>query len=148
MGGIDLPLDPVVRTTVAKFFDRFTVEDFCAIQLSTAEQYGAQAACLRTVRVFRSLTARMVFAMNGRPFAGDHSGGHPKPESEEMADDGMQVQGPVGLTAMQIDRHRRNRDLGQNQCDHTKLPPGQIKKATIDPVKKDRVHPFETHSIS
>jgi hypothetical protein len=65
-----------------------------------------------------------------------------------MAHDGMQVQGPVGLTAMQIDRHRSDRDLGQNQCDYSKLPPGQIKKTTIDPVKKDRVHPFETHSIS
>jgi hypothetical protein len=90
----------------------------------------------------------MVFAMNCRPFTGDHSGGHPKPESEEMADHWMQVQRAVGLTAMQVDRYGGDRDLGQNQRDHTKLPPGQIKKTAINPVKKDRVHPFESHSIS
>jgi hypothetical protein len=49
---------------------------------------------------------------------------------------------------MQKNSHRRNRDLGQNQRDQTQLPPGQIKETTIDPVKKDRVNPFETHSIS
>jgi hypothetical protein len=49
---------------------------------------------------------------------------------------------------MQINRHGGNRDLGQNQRDQAKLPPGQIKKAAIHPVKQDCVHPFESHAIS
>ena len=65
----------------------------------------------------------MMLAVDGRPLLGYHARGQPQPETEKVADDGVEVQRAMRLAAMQINRHRRNRDVGKYQHNQYIAPP-------------------------
>jgi len=74
--------------------------------------------------VFRGFAVGVVLAVDRRPFLGDHAGGEPQPEAEEVAGDGMQLQRAVRLVPVQEDRYCGDRDVGQAQRHHRVTPPG------------------------
>ena len=49
------------------------------------------------MRVFGGLDLGVVLAMDRGPFLGDHAGGQPQPEAEEVADQRVQVEAAVRL---------------------------------------------------
>ena len=73
----------------------------------------------------------VVLAMNGGPRLGLHAGGQPQPEAEKVTDDGVQLQGPVRLVAVQINRHRRDGDVGQDQGRHDVAAQAQIQYSVV-----------------
>ena len=123
IAGVEIALDPVVGHAVAVLLQRFLVLGLGAIQLRALQQHGLDAARLRAVRVFLGLALGMVLAVNGHPLARDHAGREPEPEPEEMRHQRVQIQRPVGLVAVQKNRHRGNRDVGHDQREQQHLPP-------------------------
>jgi hypothetical protein len=67
------------------------------------------------MRIFFGLALCVVLAVNRGPLGGQHARGHPQPETEEVADDRMQVQRAVRLAAMEIYGHTDDRDVGHGQ---------------------------------
>ncbi len=55
---------------------------------------------------------RVVLAVNRYPLLGLHARGQPQPEAEEMTDQRVQIQRPMGLVAMKKDCYRRDADMG------------------------------------
>jgi hypothetical protein len=76
--------------------------------------------------IINSLTLCVMLAMNGCPFFGNHARREPKPETEKMGHDGMQLQCAVRLAAMQKNRHTSNGDVGENQRENEDLPPSPV----------------------
>jgi hypothetical protein len=74
-------------------------------------------------------------AMHCHPFSRDHPGGKPKPETEGMRRQGTQVQRPMGLTAVQIDRYGGDCDVRGNQTDYYQLPPAYGKNPMVKPIQ-------------
>ena len=60
----------------------------------------------------------VVLAVNGNPFLGDHAGGHPEPETEEVHDGRMEIQAAVRLAGDGKMVRRHNRDARHNQDEH------------------------------
>ena len=120
---IDIALNPIVRCAVAVFLERLEVFRFFAIQLGALEQDRADSARLRAVGILVRFNLGVVLAMDGDPFLRHHAGRQPKPKTEEMGDDGMEIETPMRLTPMQEDSHRRDRDMRQNQRYDDITPP-------------------------
>ena len=99
----------------------FFVFRFFAVQLGTFEQNGANAMHMRTVRVFGLLALGVVLSVDGRPLFGHLTGGHPQPKTEEMRCDGVQIQGPVRLMAVQEDGDAGNGNVREAQNDKENL---------------------------
>jgi hypothetical protein len=57
------------------------------------------------------------------------AGGQPEPETEKVAGDGMQVEGAMGLGAVQEDGDAGDGDMGQGQGDEHVTPPGKLDQA-------------------
>ena len=76
------------------------------------------------MRVVNGLALGVVLAVNGNPFLGDHAGGEPQPETEEVADDGVQIDGAVRLRTMQENGDGSDRDVRQAERDQHIAPPG------------------------
>ena len=93
---------------------------------------------MRAVRVFSLLALGVVLSVNGRPFFGHLTGGHPQPKTEEVRCDGVQIQGPMRLVAVQEDGHAGNRDVGEAQNDKENLPARESHDAVGHPVN-DRI---------
>jgi hypothetical protein len=74
-----------------------------AVQLGTLPHHLVDAAGLRAVRVFFGLALGVVLAVDGRPLLGHHAGGHPQPETEEVAEDRVQVERAVRLATVQVE---------------------------------------------
>ncbi len=104
-----------------------------AVDLRAAEQYLANAQHLRAMRVFRGLALGVVFAMHRHPLGGDHAGGQPQPETEEMGDRRVQVHAPVRLVAVEVNGNANDRDMRESQCDNDVPPKGQIQHAVSHP---------------
>src|SRR5688572_23524685 len=82
---------------------------------STLFRSLVDALHLRAVGVFLGFATGMVLAVDGDPVLGDHSGGKPQPEAEEVADGGVEVQRAVGLAAMEENRDRGDSDVGDDE---------------------------------
>jgi hypothetical protein len=67
------------------------------------------------MRIFFGLDLGVVLAVHRHPLLGDHAGGEPAPEAEEVRNGPVQVHATVGLAAMQVQRHRENGELGHDQ---------------------------------
>ena len=65
----------------------------------------------------------VVFAVDGCPVFGQHAGGQPQPETEEMRRDRMQIQRTVCGVTMQVNRDARNRDVGKDEGISDVTPP-------------------------
>ncbi|MCY1544083.1 hypothetical protein D9M68_799380 [compost metagenome] len=81
----------------------------------------------------------VVLAVNGNPFLGDHAGGQPQPETEEMHDGRMQIQTAVRLAAMEKDRDRHDRDVRHHQRENDDLPPSGLRQ-TAGNEGEDVIH--------
>ena len=86
------------------------------------------------VRVFGLLALGVMLAVNGRPLLGDLAGGHPKPKTEKVRRNGMQVQSAVRLVTVQKNGDTGDGDVGQGQGDQHHLPPSQVEQAVAHPV--------------
>jgi len=136
MRRVHMALQPVVRRAMAKALEGLRLGGLGAVQLRAAQQHGAQAIHLRTVRVFGLLAAGVVLAVHGRPFACDHAGGQPQPEAEEVRGQRVQIQRPVRLVAVQEHGDADHGDVGQHQGDQNDLPPGQVQGAMRHPIQQ------------
>ncbi|MCY1366425.1 hypothetical protein D9M69_533200 [compost metagenome] len=128
---IKIALNPVVRGAVPIPLQRCCVPGLAAIEFRTFQQHSPDAIELRAVRVFRGFAPGVVLAMDRHPLPGHHPGGQPQPEAQEMAGDGMQIEGAMGLVAVQENRDRRDGDVGQAQRHKRVTPPGETKQAKV-----------------
>src|SRR4030065_262352 len=64
-----------------------------------------------------------MLAVNADPFPGDNAAGEPQPETEEVADDGVQVDGVVRLRTVQEDGDGGDGDVGETEGHHHITPP-------------------------
>ncbi len=81
------------------------------------------------MRIVLGFALGVVLAMDRRPLLRDHAGGHPQPETEEVADDGVQLERPVRLAAVQVDGDAGDRDLDEDQQGDEIAPPGKVQQA-------------------
>ena len=81
------------------------------------------------MRIIRGLALGVVLAMHRDPFPRAHAGGQPEPQPEKMAHRRMQVDRPVRLVAVQVQRDRGDRDLGQGHRRQRVTPPRQVERA-------------------
>ena len=136
---VQVVLEPVVGRAAAVLLDRGGIGSLHLVNFSAAPQDGAQAMDHRAVGIVLRLAERMVLAVHGHPLPGDHAGGHPDPQAEEMADGRMQVDGPVGLVTMQVERHRGHGHLDRQEGDQGLLPAVEAEQA-IDMIGKKIQH--------
>jgi hypothetical protein len=61
------------------------------------------------VRIFFGLALGVMLAMDRDPFLGHHASGKPRPETEKMRQQRMEIHATVRLAAMQIQGHGKNR---------------------------------------
>ena len=133
--GVQIALEPVVRRAMAELAERFLVLSFRPVQLAAGQQHGLDAARLRAVRIFLGLALRMVLAMDRDPFLRHHSGRQPEPEAEEVRGDRMQLERPVGLSAVQEDRHGGDRDVRRDEREQDDLPSAPAQEPVREPVE-------------
>ena len=122
---VHVALQPVVRRAVAVLVEGRAVFRLFAVELRPLEQHAADAVDLRTVRVLRRLDLGVVFAVDGGPLLGNHAGREPQPEAEEVRNRRMQIKRAVRLVAVQVNRHRRNRDVREPERSQHVAPPRQ-----------------------
>lgn len=79
--------------------------------------------------IIYGLTLRVMFAVNGCPLFGHHTGGQPEPEAEEVGWQRMQIQSTMRLATMQKDGHAGNGDMSHHQGKNYDLPPGPVQIA-------------------
>jgi hypothetical protein len=70
---------------------------------------------------------------------GDHAGGQPQPETEEMAGQRMQVQRTMRLMAVQKNGDRGNGDVRQHQCDDDIPHHGRSSKPLSQNMRADNL---------
>ena len=129
MGGVDVALQPVIRGAGAKARQGLFIDGLSLIQLGTFAQHLVQAQHLRTVRVLLGFTIGMVLAMDRGPGLGVLAGGQPQPEAEKVCQRRMQIQGPVGRVAMQVNGDTDDGDVGHTQGDQDQLQHGRCQQA-------------------
>ena len=118
-----MPLQPVVRSAVTVLVYRLGVACFRFVKRGSIPQDFLDAPLLRAMRVIRGFDLGVMLSVYRRPFLGDHASSEPQPESEEMTDDGMEIERPVGLLTMEKDRDAGDSDVGQDQRDEYVTPP-------------------------
>jgi hypothetical protein len=128
---VDVPLERVFGGAAAVAIEHRLVLRRLAIELDAAPQQGVDAVGLRTVRILLGLAGGMVLTMDGDPLAGDHAGGQPQPQAEEVAYGRVQFHGTVRLGTVQEDGDSGDGDVGQQQGCEDQLPYGEIEK-TVD----------------
>jgi hypothetical protein len=89
---------------------------------------------MRAVRIFSLLALSVVFAVNRCPLLGYLAGGEPKPKTEKVRDDGLQVQSAVRGVAVQVNGNASNGDVSHHQSDHQHLKPREIEQAMSQPI--------------
>jgi hypothetical protein len=124
-----MPFEPVVGCATPVTLQHRPVLRSTTVEFGAAPQQGVDAMGLRAVRVFLGLAGDVVLAVDCDPLAGHHAGGQPQPGTEEVADDGVQFDGAMGLGAVQEYGDRGDGDVGQQQDCENQLPGGEIEKA-------------------
>jgi hypothetical protein len=76
---------------VTETLQGFGVGGFLAVQFCTTEEHLAQTKDHGGMGIAFAFTFGVVLAVNRNPFFGDHTGGHPEPETEEMHQRRVQV---------------------------------------------------------
>ena len=129
-------VEGVVRRAVAVALEGFLVARLFHIEEDAGPQNPVDAIHLRAVGIVGRFALGVVLAVNGRPFLGHLTGGHPQPETEKVCRDRVQVQCTVCRMAVQVNRDTGDRDVGQAQGDQQNLPPGQVEQAMAHPVNQ------------
>jgi len=123
-------LDGIVRRAAAVLFDVRTHAAGFAVQLHAMPEHLADAAGDRAVRVILGFHLGVVLAVDGHPLAGDHRGGQPQPEAEDMCDRRMEIDPAMGLAAVQVQGDREDGELGEYQQHRQHGPAAQAEHAT------------------
>jgi hypothetical protein len=97
------------------------------------------------VRIFFGLALGVVLAVDGGPFLGHHAGGHPQPETEEVAGDRVQFERAMRLATMQVESHAHDGDVRHHQCVNDNLPTGRVQQAVGNKVE-DRIKGHQYNS--
>src|SRR5690348_13390852 len=97
---IDIPLQPVIRRTMAVSFHGFQVLGFCAIELRSLPQHFGDPDYLRTVGIIDRFTLGVMLPVYCSPLFRDHPGREPQPEAEKMTRQGMEIQRAMSLMTM------------------------------------------------
>ena len=63
----------------------------------------------------------MMLAVNGGPFQGAHTRGHPQPETEKMCQDRMQIQRPMRRMTVQVNSDGNDGDMRHHQGEYDEL---------------------------
>ena len=71
--------------------------------------------------IVRGFALGVVLAVDRDPLLGDHAGGQPQPEAEEVAHPGVQVQRPMGLSAVQKNGDGNDGNVSQDQAGEDRL---------------------------
>ncbi len=82
--GVEVALEPVVGRAVAVALDRLAVVRFLDVEEHAGPEHPVDAQDLRAVRVVGGFALGVVLAVDRCPLLGDHAGGQPQPEAEEM----------------------------------------------------------------
>ena len=125
---------------MAVLFERLAVLRFVAVELGALEQHRANAARLRAVRILVGFDLGVMLTMDGHPLLRDHAGGEPQPKTKEMADGRTEIEGAMGLCAMQENRDARDRDMSHRQRNDDITPPRQRHQAVRGKVEKIKWH--------
>ncbi|MCY1427405.1 hypothetical protein D9M71_432510 [compost metagenome] len=128
---VEVALDPVFGAVLAVDAQRLGVFRFGAVQLGAFAQHRGQPLDDRAVRVIDGFAFGVMLAVDGRPLAGVLRRGQPQPETEEMLQAAIQLQGAMGRVTMQIDRDGDDRDVGHQQGDCYQRPGRQAKKTFV-----------------
>ena len=115
MPGVEPAFQAIIGGAVAIFIQGLGVFRLDAVQFGAPPEHFADPENPGAVRIVRQLAFRMVLAVYGHPFLGDHAGSQPEPKTEKVAGHGVEFQGAVCLMAMQEDRDAGNRQVGQGQ---------------------------------
>src|SRR4051812_6051885 len=118
-----MALEPVIRRALTILVERFLVLGFSAVKLRALPENGLYAARLRAVGVVWGLYLGVMLAVDADPLFRDHARGEPQPETEEMADGGVQVERAMRLRPVQEDRDARDRDVRKHECNDHIAPP-------------------------
>src|SRR3982750_3781462 len=129
MRGVNVAFKPVVRRALTEALQRFFVAAFHLVEVSAFPHYFLNAKNLRAMRIFFRFATRMMLAMDGRPLLRFHARRQPKPEPEEVTDNGMQVERAVRRMAVQINRYACDGNVRKHQCDYDVAPPGKTEHA-------------------
>ena len=78
--------------------------------------------------------------MDRRPFAGQHRGGQPTPQPEEVRQQRVKIHPAMRLATVQIQRHREDSDLGDHQQIQQHLKPAKLQQATGNKIQNRRRH--------
>lgn len=119
----DPPVQPVVSDVGRKAGERLRVAGFAQVIESVAEQDAAQAFQLGAMGVALLVGVAVVLAMHRHPLFGDESREQPHLQSHEKGGGGMQHQGPVGETTVQINRGAEGRDLHGEEDERQRVQP-------------------------
>jgi hypothetical protein len=87
------------------------------------------------VGVIGCLALGVVFAMDGSPLAGDHTGIQPEPEPEKMRDRWMQLECPMRLRAVQVNRDPSDGDVGCEERNNQKRAKACLAQTVGNPVE-------------
>ena len=137
---VDVALDPVVRTALAVLLDRRAVAAGFPVQLHATPEDVADALGERAMRILFGLAGRMMLAMDRHPLAGDHRGGQPRPETEEMVDDRVELHTAMGHRAVQVQGDGKNGQLGGDQQIDDQRAKAGLQQATGEEVEHESGH--------
>lgn len=101
-----------------------------AVELSTTKQNFTNPVDHGRVWIPIALTTCVVLAMNGNPFLGDHTRGHPEPKAEKVHQGWVQIQASVCLATVQEYRDSHDGDVCHHQGIDHNLPPGCLQQTT------------------
>ncbi|MEY3047036.1 MAG: hypothetical protein RL424_358, partial [Pseudomonadota bacterium] len=65
----------------------------------------------------------MMLSVNCSPFLRDHASCKPEPKAKEMRDDGMKLDGAMGLATMKIDGDPSDGDVGNGERESNNFKP-------------------------
>ena len=92
------------------------------------------------MRILIGLALGVVLAVDGHPLLGHHGGAEPGPEAEEMRQDRMEIHAAVRLAAVQVQRHREDRQLGDQDEIRQQGGPGSVNHAACEEVHQGIEH--------
>ena len=129
IAAVDVALEPVVRRTATVLLGDRRILARRPIQVDAIEQHLLDAVDLRAVRIFRGFALGVVLAVDRHPLLGHHGRGEPGPEAEEMGEYRVEVDAAVGLAAMQVQGHREDRELRDDDEIDDQHRPGRMGQA-------------------
>ena len=140
VGGVEMALDPVIRAALAVLLQRILIDRSDAVEIDALPQHRVDAEELRAMRIFLGLALGVVLAMHRDPFARDHAGRHPRPEAQHMRHDRMEIDAAVAGAAMQVQGHRENRQLSDDEeIDHLEQP-ARLQQTAVEKIQNSIKH--------